>query len=45
MKQMNQRQANIILNALQFIEEPDRERTDGGVDMGFTCRVSEEEQM
>ena len=44
MKQMNRRQANIIMNALQFIEHPDMERADSGVDQGFTCRVSEGER-
>lgn len=47
MKLMNHRQDNIILNALQFINDvvdnPDLV-TKGGVDKGFECRLDQTER-
>ena len=46
-RQLNSRQDNIILNALQFINDvvdnPDL-ATEGGVDEGFRCRLDKEER-
>ena len=47
MKEMNARQDNIILNALQFINDvvdnPSL-ATQGGVDLGYKCRLDMEER-